>query len=182
MESIEMSDYGKVIGEGTVRFERLLPGPIERVWEYLTDSDKRALWLAAGEMRPEEGGPFTLVFRHSELSSKAAPIPDKYKGMEGGASVRGTVTRWEPPHSLVFTWDEATGRDSEVTIELQAEGESVRLELTHRRLSTRAVMVDVASGWHTHLGVLVARLENREPEPFWPAHLEAEEAYGGMIP
>jgi uncharacterized protein YndB with AHSA1/START domain len=27
-----MNDYGVIVGPGTVRFERLLPGPIERVW------------------------------------------------------------------------------------------------------------------------------------------------------
>ena len=40
-----MSRYGERIDDTTVRFERLLPGPIERVWEYLTDGDKRATWL-----------------------------------------------------------------------------------------------------------------------------------------
>ena len=37
-----MSKYGERVDDSTVRFERMLPGPIERVWEYLTDSDKRA--------------------------------------------------------------------------------------------------------------------------------------------
>ena len=37
-----MSEYGIVTEAGAVRFERLLPGPIERVWAYLTDPDKRA--------------------------------------------------------------------------------------------------------------------------------------------
>ena len=37
-------------GTQVVRFERLLPGPIERVWAYLTESDKRSLWLASGAM------------------------------------------------------------------------------------------------------------------------------------
>jgi hypothetical protein len=33
-----MSEYGIVTEAGPVRFERLLPGPIERVWAYLTDA------------------------------------------------------------------------------------------------------------------------------------------------
>ena len=40
-----MNDYGELLDESTVRFERLLPGPIDRVWSYLTKSDKRAQWL-----------------------------------------------------------------------------------------------------------------------------------------
>jgi uncharacterized protein YndB with AHSA1/START domain len=31
-----MNDFGTIDGD-TVRFERELPGPIERVWSYLTD-------------------------------------------------------------------------------------------------------------------------------------------------
>ena len=34
----------------TLTIARLLPGPIERVWAYLTESDLRRKWLAAGEM------------------------------------------------------------------------------------------------------------------------------------
>lgn len=37
-----MSDYGTHSEPNTLRLERVLPGPIERVWEYLTDSEKRA--------------------------------------------------------------------------------------------------------------------------------------------
>lgn len=45
-----MSEYGELLGESTVRFERLLPGPIERVWRFLTESDKRAQWLCGGDV------------------------------------------------------------------------------------------------------------------------------------
>ena len=31
-----------LIEPGTVKMERLLPGPVERVWAYLTESKKRA--------------------------------------------------------------------------------------------------------------------------------------------
>jgi uncharacterized protein YndB with AHSA1/START domain len=37
-----------LIEPGTVKMERLLPGPVERVWAYITESDKRAKWLCAG--------------------------------------------------------------------------------------------------------------------------------------
>jgi len=33
---------GEVLDRQTVRFRRVLPGPIERVWAYLTEADKRA--------------------------------------------------------------------------------------------------------------------------------------------
>jgi hypothetical protein len=41
----------------SVRFERLLPGPIERVWEYLTKPDLQRSWLAesAADIRDVTG-------------------------------------------------------------------------------------------------------------------------------
>ena len=50
---------GEIIDTQTVRFERLLPGPIERVWAYLTESEKRRKWLACrryGFARRRAGG------------------------------------------------------------------------------------------------------------------------------
>ena len=51
-----MSEYGVVTEPRTIRMERLLPGPIERVWDYLTDSAKRGKWFAAGKMDLRVGG------------------------------------------------------------------------------------------------------------------------------
>ena len=39
--------YGVVTATRTVRIERVLPGRIERVWEYLTDANLRGTWLGA---------------------------------------------------------------------------------------------------------------------------------------
>jgi len=44
------SSYGVLIEPATLKMERLLPGPIERVWAYLTQSDLRSQWMAAGDM------------------------------------------------------------------------------------------------------------------------------------
>jgi hypothetical protein len=41
-----MTPTAQVIDADTVRFERLLPGPIERVWDHLTDPDLRQTWMA----------------------------------------------------------------------------------------------------------------------------------------
>ena len=67
-----MNDYGQLLDESTVRFERLLPGPIERVWAYLVESEKRAKWLCSGETETAVGGHVDLVFRNETLS----PAPD----------------------------------------------------------------------------------------------------------
>ena len=45
-----MNNYGELLDESTVRFERMLPGPIERVWSFIVDSDKRKKWLCGGDI------------------------------------------------------------------------------------------------------------------------------------
>jgi uncharacterized protein YndB with AHSA1/START domain len=47
--------YGALIEPATLKIERLLPGPIERVWAYLTESELRRQWLAAGQMEMKSG-------------------------------------------------------------------------------------------------------------------------------
>ena len=64
-----MDAYGTLIEPATLKIQRLLPGPIERVWAYLTESDLRRQWLAAGEMEMKVGAPFTFTWRNDELTS-----------------------------------------------------------------------------------------------------------------
>jgi hypothetical protein len=79
---------------------------------------------------------------------------------------------------LTFTWGEGQARPSEVTFELEAVGEQVRLTVTHRRLGDeRAVWANVAGGWHTHLAILEDRLSGRVPAPFFVAFEPIEAAY-----
>ena len=42
--------YGELIEPATLKIQRVLPGPIERVWAYLTQGELRRQWLAAGQM------------------------------------------------------------------------------------------------------------------------------------
>lgn len=173
---------GEFTRRGEVRFVRRLPGPIERVWEFLTDSEKRGRWLAAGRMETRAGGTVELKFRHSELTPHAETVPEKYREMcasdSGACDFTGRVLRCEPPRLLSFTWGEADGSESEVTFELTPEGDGVRLVLTHRRLGDdRGVLTSVAAGWHTHLAILAAKLAGAEPPPFWATHTRAEAEY-----
>jgi uncharacterized protein YndB with AHSA1/START domain len=170
----EQSEYGIATAKDTVRFERLLPGPIERVWSYLTEPEKRKTWFAGGEMELRVGGKVELIFRHSEFAPE--PTPDRFQKYDGLHSY-GRITHCEPPRVLSYTWSEETGGDSEVTFELTPEGNDVRLVLTHRRLADRATMLGVAGGWHSHLAVLSDRLSGREPRAFWSIHAKAEEEY-----
>ena len=62
-----MNEYGERLDESTVKFERLLPGPIDRVWSYLTESDKRAQWLCGGDVETAVGGHIDMLFRWPPL-------------------------------------------------------------------------------------------------------------------
>ena len=172
-----MSEYGNVIESGAIRFERVLPGPIERVWSYLTESEKRGKWFASGQMELREGGRVELFFRHGDLSPQKEPTPDRYKKYEKGETSYGRVIRCEPPRLLSFMWGEEIGDNSEVTFELRPRGGDTLLVLTHRRLDGRVRMLSVAGGWHTHLGILVDHLNGREPQPFWSTHARIEAEY-----
>ena len=165
---------GEVIAPGTVRIERVLPGPAERLWEYLTDSEKRRLWLAAGEMELFPGGKAELLFRHRELSHE--PTPDRYKAMETRPAMSGEVIECDPPRLLTYSWPGDAGK-SEVTFELFPEGPNVRLVVTHRRLGSTEIMISVASGWEAHLGILEDRLTGKKPRGFWSTHARLEKEY-----
>ena len=173
--------YGRATGPVEVVFERVLPGPIERVWAYLTESEKRGKWFASGEMELRVGGRVELNFLHADLSAEKTP-PEKYRKCAGGVATRGTVTRCEPPRVLSYTWDQGSCENSEVTFELTPRGNDVLLVLTHRRLADRATMVNVAGGWHTHLGILEDQLNGREPRPFWTTHTGLEAEYAERLP
>jgi uncharacterized protein YndB with AHSA1/START domain len=176
-----MNDYGIVTAADTVRFERLLPGPIERVWAFLTESDKRAHWLAAGPMELRAGGRVELQFRNSTLSSSPETIPDRYRQYQDGVGFSAHVVRCEPPRLLSHTWGGDPGEESEVTYELTPQGDKVLLVLTHRRLGSRAAILSVSGGWHTHLDILAARLGDRAPDPFWATFERREAEYQSRL-
>lgn len=173
-----MNRYGVVTSPSTVKIERLLPGPIERVWQYLTDPDKRRQWLAGGEMQQRHGGRVELIFRNSELSENGDLPSMKYADCAGEVSIFGEILACQPPHVLAYTWGDD---NSEVRFELSAEAEQVRLTVVHSRLPSREHMISVASGWHTHLDILVDVLANRAHASFWSTHNQLEAEYERRI-
>jgi uncharacterized protein YndB with AHSA1/START domain len=176
-----MSEYGVITGSDTVRFERVLPGPIERVWAYLTESEKRGKWLAGGDMELRVGGRVELRFHHASLNAHAEPPPEQYKKYEAGHAHFGRVTQCDPPRLLSFIWDVEAPTSSEVTFALTPRGGDVLLVLTHRRLADRKALVDVSGGWHTHLGLLADNLAGVAPRPFWSTQGRFAAEYDGRI-
>ena len=172
-----MDKYGKLIGDHTLQFVRLLPGPIERVWEYLTDGEKRALWFAGGPMDTKAGGKVEYQFNHDRLSPEEEVYPEKYENLKDGMTSMADVITYDAPTLLVIGWE-----GGEVTFKLEEQGDQVKLTLTHSNLKTdRDARIGTFAGWHTHLDILVDRLSGKDPKAFWKAHSAMEEEYVNMI-
>ena len=167
--------YGTLIEPATLKIQRLLPGPIERVWAYVTDGELRRKWLAAGTMEMRAGSSFELVWRNDELTDPPGNKPD---GFGEEHRMQSRITELDPPRKISFTWSE-TG---DVTIELEEIGDDVLLTLIHRRLPNRNYMLGVSAGWHMHLDVLVARARGEEPQPFWDGWLRLKQDYDRRLP
>jgi uncharacterized protein YndB with AHSA1/START domain len=151
---------GTLADASTLRIQRRLPGPIDRVWSYLSDSDLRRQWLASGTMTLQPGASFELVWRNDELSASAAERPEGF-----GAESRATCqfVEVEPPRRMRYIWPGV----GEVSIELESMGDEVMLTLTHRQLVGEKLILNVCAGWHAHLELLVAHLEGNKPPSLW---------------
>lgn len=167
--------YGVMTEPATLRIQRLLPGPVERIWSYLTESDKRKQWLAAGDMEMKVGSPFTFTWRNSELGDDTGTRPE---GMPEEHSMDSRITELRAPYRLSFSWRE----HGEVTIDLEPQGDEVLLTVTHKRISDRNNMLMVGAGWHMHLDVLASKLAGTRTEPFWNGWLRLKDEYDRRIP
>jgi uncharacterized protein YndB with AHSA1/START domain len=170
-----LDPFGRLIEPATFRIERLLPGPAERVWSYLTQSDLRREWLASGRMDMAEGSTFELVWHNDELTSPPGKRP---AGFSEEHRMRSRIVEANPPHRLAFTW----GETGEVSFELRPQGDQVLLTVTHRRITDRAMTLMVGAGWHMHLDILAARLRGTRTEPFWDGWLRLKDEYGRRLP
>jgi uncharacterized protein YndB with AHSA1/START domain len=144
-----MSEDGELTKAAMVRFERILPGPIERVWEFLTDAARLPGWFGEAIIEPREGGAVRLM----------------------GGHVRGVVTQWKPPRRLAYTWnvfssgaDESPYPESYVRFELDPRGADVVLRLIHLPVLERFEKQN-AMGWHTFLDMLGAAVRGAPAEP-----------------
>lgn len=175
-DMIAVNAYAVQTEPATLKIERRLPGPIERAWSYLTESDLRRRWLASGRMEMKVGSSFELVWRNDELTDPPGRKPDGF-GEEHRMESR--IIELDPPRKLVFTW----GERGEVSFELEEAGSDVLLTLIHRRISDRTNMLMIGAGWHMHLDILVARMSGKkEPAPFWDGWLRLKQEYERRLP
>ena len=155
-DAATVDPYGLLTEPATLKIQRLLPGPIERIWVYLTESDMRRKWLASGFMEMKVGAPFELVWRNNELTDPPGQRPE---GFGEEHRMQSRITELDPPRKISFTWQNS----GDVTFELEPKGDKVLLTVTHRRLPDRRIMLMVGPGWHMHLDVLSARVSGARP-------------------
>ena len=147
-----MNEKGEMATVPCVTFRRVLPGPIERVWAHLTDTRLLPSWFGEGSrIEPRQGGAVRLV----------------------GGHIRGTVTQWQPPRKLVYSWNVFQSGDgpdavsaypeSYPTFELEPHGNDVRLIFRHFPILERFIPQN-AMGWHSMLDILMATLRGERVE------------------
>jgi uncharacterized protein YndB with AHSA1/START domain len=168
--------YGALTGPATLKIQRLLPGPIERVWAYLTESELRRKWLAAGQMEMKVGAAVELVWRNDELTNPPGQRPT---GFGDEHRMQSRITELDPPRKLAIAWQGS----GDVSFELEPRGNHVLLTVIHRRLPDRATLLMVGAGWHMHLDILVARATGKEePAPFWDGWSRLKKEYDQRLP
>ena len=147
-----MDPKGETTSVPCVVFKRLLPGPIDKVWAHLTDTSLLPTWFGEdSSIEPRRGGTVRLL----------------------GGHIRGTVTQWQPPHKLIYTWNVfgpedgpdavSTYPESYPTFELETQGDRVALTFRHFPILERFIPQN-AMGWHVMLDILETSLHGKQPE------------------
>lgn len=175
-DSVPISAFGAMTTPTTLKIQRLLTGPKERVWSYLTDGELRRKWLAAGSLEARAGGDFTFVWRNDDLTYPPGKRPE---GASEEITMRGQVLAIDPPRSLEISWGEQGGS---VLFELEPRGQNVLLTITHRRLEDRALRTMIGAGWHMHLDIMAAVLAGQKPPSFWDGWGALREEYDRTLP
>ena len=135
-----------------VRFTREYATDVADLWQALTSPERLARWLspASGEFRL--GGEVVVDFDDDPA--------------------RFVVRRCEPPTRLAVDWVHDAQHSTSVTVAIEAlDGERCRLVLDHDGLSA-AQAPDYAAGWHAHLDVMGALLDD-SPAPVWDERFTA---------
>jgi uncharacterized protein YndB with AHSA1/START domain len=148
------SSLRTVDGRPTLRFERRLAHPIERVWTAITDPDELKHWFPANvEGERKSGGELRFTFEDHDIEATA-----------------GRIVEFEAPRLFAYSWG-----DSMLRFELSPDGDGCRLIFTHL-LGGDEPWGDAvsaprhAAGWDGCLRQLDAWLGGRTeelPEDFW---------------
>lgn len=117
-------------GRPTLRLQRTLAHPVQRVWRAVSEPAELAQWFpAAAGWTPTEGEAFEAY------------------------GMTGQVTEVDAPHRLAWTFATETYR-----FELEPEGDGCRLTFTHS-FEDRDRAAQTAAGWDAYLSRLLPHLD-----------------------
>lgn len=132
---MDLGSYLEHDGRPAIRFQRIYPHPIERVWSAVTEPEDLTHWFpSAVHLERRTGG--EVIFTGDPYTEDQT----------------GTVLAFEPPHYLAFTW----GND-ELHLHLEPLGEGCQLTLIDV-LTQRDEAARNGAGWHVCLDELAKRL------------------------
>jgi uncharacterized protein YndB with AHSA1/START domain len=169
----EIADYATLADRSTLVIQRLLPGPVDRLWRYLTDSNLRQRWFASGDMQLTPGAALDLEWRNDALSEKGDRRPD---GFSEVMRMSSQVLAVEPFKELSIAWG-----DGSVTFTLAPRGDRVLLTITHTGLQTEGGKSMIAAGWHMHLAILMAETSGEPLPSFWSGWTRLEAIYSDRL-
>ena len=150
--------YETIDGKPAVRFERIYPHPVERVWRSVTEPDEFARWFPTTvEVDLREGGAMAFTFPEGEMEP-----------------MDGSVVELDPPRRFAFLWGEELLR-----FDLAPDGDGCRLTLTHL-ISNADEAARNAAGWHVCLDKLGG--EDSEWEPIYEEYRRRGLPAGAEIP
>ena len=166
-----MQDLANRIDDHTIQFVRILPGPIEKVWDYLYDSDKRGEWFARGDFG-QGGRTFRAALEAFGIVAAQRPAAGEHEGdgqdrpyrhqypAEDRAAASAGLHLWarKAKAADVSRSGIPTGGDKD---------NKVRFTLTHSKIPDEGYRIGVSGGWHSHLEVLQYRAEGKTPPAFW---------------
>lgn len=159
----------------TLRFERHLRHPIDKVWYVLTDEAETGYWFPGRIVGPREvGARVRFAFDPKPPGvvddTLAALIAEKQKAFENAPPevFYGTVLAFEPPRVFALEWGGDVAR-----FELTPAGDATRLVFVYTFVEADAA--DISAGWHVSLDWLEQRLTPGAP-PTTAAEFKALEA------
>ena len=163
--------YETYDGKPAVRFERLYPHPVERVWRSITVPEEMASWFPSTvEVDLREGGEMAFTFPGHDVDP-----------------MTGRVLELDPPRLFAFLWG-----DELLRFELEGEDGGCRLRLTHL-ITNEDEAARNAAGWQVCLGSLERLLSTGSAEApgtgatgewreIYDAYVEAGMPSGAAVP
>ena len=124
-----------IAGAFVVEREVRIQAPRETVFPLIATREGFSRWMPVTQLEPRVGGSITFAF-----------APES-----GGISVaHGEITAFKPPEHIAFTWnmdDESSDLQTEVSIDLIAEGNATLVRLTHTGFADEKTFEGYNGGW-----------------------------------